>query len=257
MPFSCDPRRRGVSGSRPTPRWCSVDPGGRRRDHGHQPTPDDARLGVYPRRRPGGPRHGPQSGSAYAVSASVARVGALASLWACRPSLTRSRFLRAALGTAGALALAPSRSWAAATRSAAGRASRCETPGAAYEGDRALFATVSPGVPGRDTAVVSFELSARRASSSTSSGPRCASARSSGRLAERLASGQQSMTWTPDPDTAVGTYVIRLTVESGNGRDAGSTADSGPPFPAGPGARRPRARHRGGVWTTQLRARRV
>ena len=30
--------------------------------------------------------------------------------------------------------------------------------GRRYAGDRALFATVSPGVPGRDTAVVSFAL---------------------------------------------------------------------------------------------------
>ena len=100
-----------------------------------------------------------QTGRACTVApgARVARP-ALATSLGVSTRLTRSRFLRAALGTAGAVALAPSKGLAAAFSAPRLIGISVRNAGHRYDGDRALFATVSPGVAGRDTALVSFEL---------------------------------------------------------------------------------------------------
>ncbi len=130
---------------------------------------------------------------------------------------TRSRFLRATLGTLGAIALAPARSLAAASTVPRLIAIGVRNQGRPYKGDRRLFATVSPGVPGRDTAVIGFEL--RHEAHVQLDAVR--TARHTQTVVwstdNRLGPGGQTMTWTPANDTPVGSYVMRLTVESDTG----------------------------------------
>jgi hypothetical protein len=132
--------------------------------------------------------------------------------------LTRLRFLRAAIGGAAAAALAAPRTVAAAVTVPRLVDIRVRNAGAPYEGDRPLFATISPEVPGRDTAVVSFEL--LRAAHVTLEVLRTS-------LRQRvvvstvtadLQPGKRTLTWTPAYGTAVGTYVLRLIVEAGGAR---------------------------------------
>jgi len=131
--------------------------------------------------------------------------------------LTRSRFVRAALGTAGALALAPSRTFAAATTVPRLIRISVRNIGRPYEGDRPWFATVSPGVDGRDAAVVSFEL--RRDAIVQLDVIRTALRQRTivWTTRKELDPGRQELTWYPDYGTPVGTYVMRLTVESSTG----------------------------------------
>ena len=73
--------------------------------------------------------------------------------------LRRSRFLQLAGGALLSLALAPrARHWRPGARSTVALALAARNIGRRYAGDRALFATVSPGVPGRDTALIRFGL---------------------------------------------------------------------------------------------------
>ena len=80
--------------------------------------------------------------------------------------------------------------------------------------------------------MISFELRhaapgpvSRRSGRPVISGP------SSGRPEARFGAGPQTMTWTARPGTPVGSYVMRLTVESARGARA-STGGSGRSFPA-------------------------
>ena len=96
--------------------------------------------------------------------------------------------------------------------------------GRRYAGDRALFATVSPGVPGRDTAVVSFALN-RAAKVKLEAIHTARRATSVAWTTEtRLPPGPHSLTWTPDIATPVGSYVMRLTIAR---KGAGTTVLGG------------------------------
>jgi hypothetical protein len=128
--------------------------------------------------------------------------------------LTRSRLLGGMASIVAGVALAP-RS-ALASRGFAPRLTRVKVGngGRPYEGDRPLFATVSPGVLGRDSAVLSFELLAP-------AHVRLDVIRTALRLRtvvatveETLDAGPNTLSWTPDLDTPVGTYIMRLTVEA-------------------------------------------
>ena len=126
--------------------------------------------------------------------------------------LTRSRFLRSAGGTLVALVLGPQAAGATAGRAAAALALTAWNAGRRYAGDRNLFATVSPGVAGRDTAAFSFNLN-RPAK------VRLEAVRAARRLTTvvwkteaRMRPGPQQISWTPDPATPVGSYVMRLTL---------------------------------------------
>jgi hypothetical protein len=129
--------------------------------------------------------------------------------------LTRARLLRLALAGAAAVVAAP----ASAGRSLlpALRRISVRNVGRRFAGDRPFFATVSPGVPGRDTATVAFALD-RRAR------VRLEAVRTALRkptvvwtAEKRLLAGEHTLTWQPAPETAVGSYVMRLTVESAEG----------------------------------------
>jgi hypothetical protein len=130
---------------------------------------------------------------------------------------SRSRFLRATLGTLGVIALAPSRALAGASTVPRLIGISVRNSGRPYKGDRRLFATVSPGVTGRDTAVIGFEL--RHAAHVQLDAIR--TARHSQTVVwstdDMFGPGAQTMTWTPADDTPVGSYVMRLTVESNTG----------------------------------------
>jgi hypothetical protein len=130
--------------------------------------------------------------------------------------LTRRRLLRLALAGAGALAAAPN-ALAARLRSTAADAFALgvRNAGLGYEGDSGLFATVSPGVAGRDTASVSFNL-ARRTSVKVQAVR--TGYRSEAVLWEeerRLAVGAHRFEWTPTPETPPGSYVMRMTLRQG------------------------------------------
>ena len=85
--------------------------------------------------------------------------------------------------------------------------------GRRYAGDRSLFATISPGVPGRDAAAVRFTLN-RTAT------VRLEAVRTAKRLTSiaweteaRLRPGTHELNWTPDAAVPVGSYVMRLTLD--------------------------------------------
>jgi hypothetical protein len=125
---------------------------------------------------------------------------------------TRSRLLGGAAGIVAGIVLGPRPALGA--RSFAPRLARVRVrnSGHPYEGDRPLFATVSPGVLNRDSAVVSFDLLApatvRIDALRTSLKKRTAVAT----VEQALPAGAHEMRWTPDLDTPVGSYVLRLTV---------------------------------------------
>ncbi len=84
--------------------------------------------------------------------------------------------------------------------------------GRRYAGDRSLFATVAPGVAGRDTAAVQFGLD--RATTVKLEAVRTALRKSSvvWEAEATLGKGLHELHWTPDPATPVGSYVMRLTL---------------------------------------------
>jgi hypothetical protein len=90
--------------------------------------------------------------------------------------------------------------------------------GRRYRGDRPLFATVSPGVPGRDRAEVSFRLD--RAADVRVEAVRNLLRRTTVVWEDglRLERGAHKVVWAPEAGTPVGSYALRLTVEDEGGR---------------------------------------
>ncbi len=126
--------------------------------------------------------------------------------------ITRSRFLLSAGGALFTLALARGSALASGQQPLAALALTARNTGRRYAGDRSLFATVSPGVPGRDAAAVRFTLS-RTAT------VKLEAVRTAKRLTSiaweteaRLGPGQHELRWTPAAAAAVGSYVMRLTI---------------------------------------------
>jgi hypothetical protein len=130
--------------------------------------------------------------------------------------LTRGRFLRACLGGLATSLLLPVRAWG---RDLAPRVAGLGVRGAAkpFAGDRSMFATVAPGVPGRDAATVLFRLErqARVRLDAVRTGIGSSSVRWTKETA--LGPGSHELAWRPTADTPVGSYVMRLTVAD-NGR---------------------------------------
>jgi hypothetical protein len=132
-------------------------------------------------------------------------------------ALTRTRLLQLALATTGALLVDPRVALAQLRAPSLARLS-VRNAGRRYAGDRRLFASVSPGVAGRDTASVAFSLD-RRAT------VRLDAVRSETRkratvwgTQKRLGPGDHSLSWTPSEETPCGTYLMRLTVEDEDGK---------------------------------------
>ena len=127
--------------------------------------------------------------------------------------ITRSRFLLSAGGALFTLALARGSALASGQHPLAALALTARNTGRRYAGDRSLFATVSPGVPGRDTAAVRFTLN--RAATVKLEAVRTAKRLTSvaWETEARLRPGQHELRWTPDAAAAVGSYVMRLTID--------------------------------------------
>jgi hypothetical protein len=89
--------------------------------------------------------------------------------------------------------------------------------GRRYAGDRPLLATVSPGVPGRDTATITFRLD--RAAHVHLEAVRNQLRRTTvvWERVRRLPAGVHELSWAPDLATAPGSYLMRLTVEDARG----------------------------------------
>ena len=130
----------------------------------------------------------------------------------------RSRFLRSAGGLALTLVLAPGAALASGRRAPAAFALSARNLGRRYAGDRSLFATVAPGVPGRETAAVSFGLN--RPATVTLQAIRTALHKNTltWETTSTLRAGQHELTWTPSIDTPVGSYVMRLTIDGPGNR---------------------------------------
>jgi hypothetical protein len=131
-------------------------------------------------------------------------------------ALTRRRFLRASLTAVAAVVLLPRRALA---RDTAPHAAEIAVRGSAkrFAGDRPMFTTIAPGVPGRDTASVLFRLErrARVRLEAVRTGIRTTSVRWT--TEATLGPGAHQLAWQPAVDTPVGSYVMRLTIE-GNGK---------------------------------------
>ena len=132
--------------------------------------------------------------------------------------IKRSRLLRSAGGALLALALAPGTVLASGRRAPSALALSARNVGRRYAGDRNLLATVAPGVPGRDTAAVRFGLN--RPATVKLEAARTALRKSTvvWETTATLRPGQHELTWAPAPDTPVGSYVMRLTIDGPNGR---------------------------------------
>jgi len=132
------------------------------------------------------------------------------------PLSSRRGFLSAAASLAGLL-LAPRSAHGARGRAPALRRVSARNLGRRYAGDRELFATVAPGVPGRDTVAVRLQL--ERPGFVKLEAVRTALRRSAvaWQTELELGRGAHELTWTPAPSTPVGSYVMRLTTQTGEG----------------------------------------
>ena len=127
--------------------------------------------------------------------------------------IRRSRFLRSAAGAVLLLLAAPGAARARPARVSGSLSLSARNTGRRYAGDRSLFATVAPGVPGRDRAALQFEL--KRSATVRLEAVRTALRNSSvvWETEVDLARGRHQLTWAPDPATPVGSYVMRLTID--------------------------------------------
>ena len=125
----------------------------------------------------------------------------------------RSDFLRATGATLLAVAFAPGAALATARRAPAALLLSTRNIGRHYAGDRNLFATVAPGVPGRDRAAVRFSLS--RPAQVKLEAVRTALRKSTvaWETTATLRPGAHELTWAPELETPVGSYVMRLTID--------------------------------------------
>ena len=137
---------------------------------------------------------------------------ASSTVFAVPGGISRSRLLRSAGGALLALLGGEGIARAAGGGAGASLSLTARNIGRRYFGDRALLATVSPGVPGRDTAAIRFSLNRR--STVTLEAVRTAKRATSiaWKTTASLAPGTHELTWTPDPATPVGSYVMRLTL---------------------------------------------
>ncbi len=169
-----------------------------------------------------------------------------------RATLSRAAFLGRALLSAAAAAAAGLtgriQAASAATQLVSNLAVR--SAGRGFAGDGPLLATLSPGGPsGRDHAIVSFRVARpaqvelavvnRNAPSEsvlTSEEQTGAGQRSVTTSKRWLALGRHTLTWTPDPALAPGTYTLVLTARDGGGGAAsfGGSSPTHPELPRAP-----------------------
>ena len=131
-------------------------------------------------------------------------------------AVTRTRLLQLTLAATGALLVNPRAALASLRAPTLARLS-VRNVGRRYAGDRKLFASVSPGVQGRDRASIRFMLD--RPATVRLEAVRTALRRRTTvwTTEQQLEAGAQRIWWKPDPKLPVGTYVMRLTVEDADG----------------------------------------
>ena len=132
------------------------------------------------------------------------------------PRRHRTRLLELVALAAGALFVDPKVALARLRAPSLARLS-VRNIGRRYSGDRRLFASVSPGVKGRDRASIRFALD--RPATVRLEAVRTALRRRTTvwQTELRLQQGAHRIWWKPDEKVAVGTYVMRLTVDDGRG----------------------------------------
>ncbi len=132
-------------------------------------------------------------------------------------AVTRSTLLRSAAGALLVIAAAPRAAGAAGMRALTGLGLTAVNASRRYVGDRRLFATVSPGVQGRDTASIRFTLGR----TATVKLEAVRAARRPTNVAwtteSKFPPGTHELRWTPEPATPVGSYVMRLTINRPGG----------------------------------------
>jgi len=128
--------------------------------------------------------------------------------------LTRRRLLSAAGTALGALIVAPT-GIANVLRAPLARRISVANVGRRYLGDHRKVATVAPGVTGRDAATVRFDLSRPAVARVEAVRTGLRSQTVVWETLAQLGAGPQELTWAPTPDTRVGSYVMRLTLEDG------------------------------------------
>jgi hypothetical protein len=131
--------------------------------------------------------------------------------------LSRTHVLRLALAAAGALLVDP-RAALAQLRAPTLERLAVRNAGRRYAGDRRLFATVSPGVGGRDRATIAFKLERPATVQLDAIQATQRTRRSVWRTRKRLGAGKHRLSWHPDGDTEVGSYLMQLTVQDRNGK---------------------------------------
>ena len=133
-------------------------------------------------------------------------------------AVSRTRLLQLAVAAGAALLVDPRAAPSLARLSVRNRGRR-------YFGDRQLFASVSPGVAGRDTASVAFSLD-RPATVQLEAVRTALRKRATVWQTEQFFDvGYHRLWWRPSEQTPVGSYVMRLTVEdeSGNRKTYGGS----------------------------------
>jgi hypothetical protein len=130
--------------------------------------------------------------------------------------LSRTRLVQLALAAAGTL-LANPRAALAELRAPSLERLVVRNAGRRYAGDRRLFATVSPGVTGRDRATIAFKLERPATVQLDAIRASQRSRKSVWQTRKRLGAGKHRLSWHPSEKTEVGSYLMQLTVEDRHG----------------------------------------
>jgi N,N-dimethylformamidase beta subunit-like protein len=130
---------------------------------------------------------------------------------------SRMHVLRLALAAAGALLVDP-RVALAQLRAPTLERLTVRNAGRRYAGDRRLFATVSPGVAGRDRATIGFKLERPATVQLDAIQATQRTRKSVWRTRKRFGAGKHRLSWRPGEDTEVGSYLMQLTVQDRQGK---------------------------------------
>jgi hypothetical protein len=133
-------------------------------------------------------------------------------------TLSRARLLKAGVTTVALLGLAPGRATAAMRGTGIALGVSAQNVGRRYAGDRPLFATVSPGIVGRDAAAIRFRLARPSSISLEAVQTALRTSRVVWETSARLGRGEHVIEWAPEAGTPVGSYLMRLTVTERSGR---------------------------------------
>ena len=127
-------------------------------------------------------------------------------------TLSRARLLKMGTATIVALVVAPGKAAAAMRGTGAALGVSARNVGRRYAGDRPLFATVSPGIDGRDAAAIRFRLPHPASIRLEAVQTALRTSRVVWETSDRLGRGEHVVSWAPEAGTPVGSYVMRLTV---------------------------------------------